>query len=130
MRPILSATFAFALSAACLSTALAQDAGPAKVGQTSLGPTLTDSRGMTLYTFTRDMTGYSNCNGDCAVAWPPLLAPADAKANGDWSIVVRDDGKRQWAYKGSALYAWSKDAAPGDVIGDGIGNGKWHVAKP
>ncbi|HEX5380278.1 MAG TPA: hypothetical protein VFW47_17000 [Phenylobacterium sp.] len=130
MRPILAAVLTVALSGLSLSGALAQETGPAKVAQTSLGPALTDARGMTLYTFTRDMTGYSNCNGPCAAAWPPLLAPADAKAGGDWTIILRDDGKRQWAYKGSALYGWSKDAAPGDVTGDGADNGKWHVAKP
>jgi predicted lipoprotein with Yx(FWY)xxD motif len=127
---MLFAAVAIALSAPCFSTASAQTAGPAQVAQTSLGPALTDSRGMTLYTYTRDMTGYSNCNGPCAAEWPPLTAPADAKASGDWSIIVRDDGKRQWAYKGSALYAWSKDTAPGQATGEGAGGGKWHVAKP
>lgn len=130
MRPILAAVLTVALSGLSFSGALAQEAGPAKVSQTSLGPALTDGRGMTLYTFTRDMTGYSNCNGACAAAWPPLLAPADAKASSDWTIIPRDDGKRQWAYKGSALYGWGKDAAPGDVTGAGADNGKWHVAKP
>lgn len=130
MRPILAAALTVALSSLSLSAAVAQEAGPAKVGQTSLGPALTDQRGMTLYTFTRDMTGYSNCNGPCAAAWPPLLAPADAKVSGDWTVIPRDDGRRQWAYKGRALYDWSKDTAPGDVAGDGADNGKWHVAKP
>lgn len=130
MRPILAATLTLALSGLSFSGAMAQEAGPAKVTQSSLGPVLSDERGMTLYTFTRDMTGYSNCNGPCAAAWPPLLAPADAKASGDWTIILRDDGKRQWAYKGSALYGWSKDAAPGDVAGDGADNGKWRAAKP
>lgn len=130
MRPTLLMVMALAAASAGFSTASAQDSGPAKVGQTSLGPALTDDRGMTLYTFSRDMTGYSNCNGECAIAWPPLFAPAEANAEGDWSIIVRDDGKRQWGYKGSAVYTWSKDAAPGDVTGDGVGNGKWRVAKP
>ena len=129
MRPMLVAVLAAAIACFGLSMASAQDAGPAKIGQTSAGPTLTDANGMTLYTYSRDMTGYSNCNGACATAWPPFSAAADAKASDDWTIIVRDDGKRQWAYKGMALYAWSKDAKPGDVSGDGAG-GKWHIAKP
>jgi len=118
------------LSSLGLSSAVAQDMGPAKVGQSSAGSVLTDARGMTLYTYTRDMIGFSNCNGECATAWPPLPAAADAAASGDWSIIVRDDGRRQWAYKGAALYTFSKDAKPSDATGDGAANGKWHVAKP
>jgi len=130
MRPILLAAAAAAIIGLGVLPALAQDTGPAKVGQTALGQALTNAEGMTLYTFSRDMIGYSNCNAQCAVDWPPLLAAAGAQAEGDWSIVARDDGKRQWAFKGRALYAWSKDAKPGDATGEGADNGKWHVAKP
>ncbi len=128
MRPAL---FVVAVVAGLgLSSAYAQDMGPAKVGQTSLGPVLTDTNGMTLYTFTRDMPGFSNCNGPCAVSWPPLMASPDAKPNGNWSVITRDDGKKQWAYKGKALYLWAKDAHPGDTTGEGNSKEKWHVAKP
>lgn len=128
MRALL--TLGGAIAAAMISLSAAHADDPAKVGQTSLGPTLTDQNGLTLYTYTRDMVGYSNCNGDCATAWPPLPAAASATASGDWTIVVRDDGKRQWAYKGHALYTFSKDAKAGDVTGDGADGGKWHAAKP
>jgi predicted lipoprotein with Yx(FWY)xxD motif len=87
--------------------------------------------GMTLYTLDRDTagSGKSVCNGPCIVAWPALAAPADAKAEGDWSVVTRDDGSKQWAFRGKPLYFWSKDAKPGDKTGDGV-NGVWHVVKP
>jgi predicted lipoprotein with Yx(FWY)xxD motif len=87
--------------------------------------------GMTLYTLDRDAAtpGKSVCNGPCIVAWPAFVAPADAKAEGDWSIVTRDDGGRQWAFRGKPLYLWSKDTKPGDKSGDGI-NGVWHVVRP
>ena len=42
---------------------------------------------------------------------------------------MRDDGVRQWAYKGKPLYTWSKDTKPGDASGDGVG-GSWHIAAP
>ncbi len=45
---------------------------------------LTNSAGMTLYTFDKDSDGKSACNGPCAANWPPLMAAADAKAGGDW----------------------------------------------
>jgi predicted lipoprotein with Yx(FWY)xxD motif len=91
---------------------------------------MTDGRGMTLYTFDKDSAGAgkSVCNGQCARNWPPYLASADAKAGYDWSIVTRDDGARQWAYKGKPLYFWIKDRKPGDTTGDGVGN-VWHVVK-
>ena len=72
------------------------------------GQGLVDAKGMTLYIFDRDASGKSNCNGQCATNWPPLLAGADAKASGDWTIVTRDDGGKQWAYKGKPLYDFSQ----------------------
>jgi predicted lipoprotein with Yx(FWY)xxD motif len=68
------------------------------------------------------------CNGPCAANWPPLMAGADAKASGDWAIVTRDDGAKQWAYKGKPVYLWAKDQKPGDKTGDGF-NSVWHVVK-
>lgn len=113
--------------AACATAATV----PAKTGSTALGNVLVDAKGMTLYTFDKDATpGKSACNGPCAQNWPPLMATADAKASGDWSVITRDDGSKQWAYKGKPLYAWVKDTKPGDTTGDGFLNGAWHVAKP
>ncbi|RZI44909.1 hypothetical protein EGT07_05770 [Herbaspirillum sp. HC18] len=92
---------------------------------------LTNSAGMTLYTLDRDAagSGKSTCNGPCATNWPPLMAKDGDKASGDYSIVTRDDGSKQWAYKGKPLYSWSKDQKPGDKTGDGVNN-VWHVAQP
>jgi predicted lipoprotein with Yx(FWY)xxD motif len=84
---------------------------------------------MTLYTFDKDAAGKSACTGGCATNWPPLLAPADAKPTGDYSVITRDDGTKQWAYKGRPLYYWSKDMKPGDRTGDGFNN-VWRVARP
>jgi len=91
---------------------------------------LTNSAGMTLYTLDNDPagSGKSACNGTCATNWPPLLASADAKASGDYTIITRDDGARQWAFKGKPLYLWIKDAKPGDKTGDGV-NQVWRVAR-
>src|SRR5262249_8370990 len=108
--------------------ALAQMA-PAKSADTSKGKALVDAKGMTLYVFDKDAAGKSKCNGPGPPNWPPARAPADAKASGDWSIVTRDDGGKQWAYKGKPLYTWAKDAKPGDITGDGFNN-VWHIAAP
>lgn len=92
---------------------------------------LVGANGMSLYVFDRDPTGAgkSVCNGPCATNWPPLAAGADAAASGDWSVVVRDDGSKQWAYKGKPLYFWVKDQKPGDRSGDGV-NKVWQLARP
>lgn len=88
---------------------------------------LTDARGMTLYTYLKDTPQQSNCNDGCAMQWPPVVAtsapPSDA-----WTVVTRNDGSKQWAYRGKPLYGWIKDARPGDLTGEGVANGAWKIA--
>jgi predicted lipoprotein with Yx(FWY)xxD motif len=118
------------LASLALNTAIAQEQTPVKVGSTSKGPTLVDAKGMTLYTFDKDSDGKSACNGPCAGNWPALKADGNAKSSGGYTVVKRDDGTMQWAYKGKPLYTWVKDTKPGDTTGDGFLNGAWHVAQP
>ena len=120
---------AIVISAIALGTAAAVAAAmePAKMADTSKGKAWTDAKGMTLYTFDKDTATKSNCNGECATAWPPLMVAADGAAAGDWTIVTRDDGTKQWALAGKPLYLWIKDKKPGDATGDGV-NG-FHLAK-
>jgi predicted lipoprotein with Yx(FWY)xxD motif len=100
-----------------------------KVGSTSLGPTLVNDAGMTLYTNGADsIPGKSTCNAQCATNWPAVTATADAKDMGDWTVITRDDSTKQWAYKGKPLYTFKNDTKAGDVLGDG--RGKWAAAKP
>ena len=127
MIKILAAGFVFSVIALGTVAAVAAMSEPAKMGDTSKGKAWMDAKGMTLYTFDKDTAGKSNCNGQCAAAWPPLPVTADAKATGDWTIVIRDDGSKQWAYEGKPLYFWIKDTKPGDATGDGV-NG-FHIAK-
>lgn len=88
-------------------------------------------KGMTLYTFAKDTanSGTSVCNGPCAVNWPPLSVESKAQPLGDYTIITRADGSKQWAYKGMPLYYFIKDMKPGDKLGDGL-NGVWRVARP
>jgi predicted lipoprotein with Yx(FWY)xxD motif len=112
------------------SIASSQIVAPAKIADTAKGKTLVDADGMTLYTFDRDTTpGKSACSGKCATNWPPFTAAADAKTTGDWSVIVRADDSKQWAYKGKPLYTWMDDQKPGDIDGDGRNN-VWHIAAP
>ena len=90
---------------------------------------LADEQGKSLYTFDKDQPGKSDCTGICAAIWPPLVAAQGAKASGQWSLVRRNDGSMQWAYRGSPLYTYRLDIRPGDASGDGA-EGVWHVARP
>lgn len=128
MRKFIPVFIAAGALSICMAAALAQTA-PATTADTSKGKALVDGKGMTLYIFDRDATGKSSCNGPCATNWPALTAAADAKTAGDWTIVTRDDGGKQWAYKGKPLYTFNKDAKPGDASGDGLNN-VWHIAAP
>lgn len=94
------------------------------------GGVLAGPNGMTLYTFDKDMagSGKSACNGACATNWPPLTATAAPSGDG-YSLIQRDDGAKQVAYKGKPLYYWSKDTKPGDKGGDGVNN-VWRAATP
>jgi predicted lipoprotein with Yx(FWY)xxD motif len=103
---------------------------PIKVAQTKRGTVLADSRGMTLYYYVRDDSGNkSNCDGKCAEQWIPLTASADAKATGDFTLIVRSDRSRMWAYRYRPLYTSRDDNAPGDTNGLDPSN-LWHLARP
>jgi len=121
---------ACAAAAATLAFAASALAAPAMTGDSAKGKVLTDAKGMTLYTFDKDMGGKSACNGPCTGNWPPLMASASDKAEGSYTIIKRDDGSMQWAYKGKPLYTWKNDKKPGDTTGDGFLNGAWHIAQP
>jgi len=124
--PLIASILTTALLGACASMS-PQKAAPTKMADGML----TGSNGMTLYTFDKDTagSGKSVCNGPCANNWPPLLAADGDAASGDYSIVVRDDGKKQWAFKGKPLYFWVKDQKAGDKTGDGFNN-LWRIARP
>ena len=130
MNRIIAVAIAVNVLSLGASVALAQTAEPAKASDTSKGKALVDAKGMTLYTLDRDKgDGKSTCNGQCATNWPPFMASADAHEMGAWTVVTRDDGSKQWAYKSKPLYNWKDDKKPGDVDGDGRNN-VWHIAAP
>ena len=90
---------------------------------------LVTTSGMTVYTFDKDVadSGKSACNGPCATAWPPVSAK-DVKVSAPYSVVTRDDGSPQLAYKGKPLYRFASDKKAGDRTGDNFKD-IWHVVK-
>ena len=122
----LIATFAISAASMAMSvSAVAADA-PAKVSNGAL----VAANGMTLYTFDNDKagSGKSVCNGPCAGLWPPMMATAADQPAGDYSVVTRDDGARQFAYKGKPLYFYKADQKAGDRTGDNFKD-VWHIVK-
>jgi len=77
-----------------------------------------DAHGMTLYTYAKDPPHASVCLAECAASWRPLIASPHARIYGDWSIIKRPDGARQWAYQRKPLYTYVKDLDPGSVGGN------------
>jgi predicted lipoprotein with Yx(FWY)xxD motif len=102
----------------------------------TLGQILTDSAGMTLYVFTKDTAGTSNCTGACLTNWPALTVPAGTQptagqgVTGKLGTITRtDDNTTQVTYNDMPLYYWASDKAPGDATGQGV-QGVWFVVNP
>ena len=76
---------------------------------------LGDADGSTLLFRAAGGSGGVRCSGECAVEFPPLLAPGDAEPFADWSPVRRPDGRLQWAYQSHPLHTWSLEEEPGEV---------------
>jgi predicted lipoprotein with Yx(FWY)xxD motif len=120
--------FAAALALTLAGGALSAQAQSMPSGVKMANGAMADPSGKALYTFDNDtMKGMSHCTGRCEAAWPPLKADDAAKPMGDWSIISRDDGSKQWAYKDKPLYTFAKDEA--GKPGTGEGAGPWKLAK-
>jgi predicted lipoprotein with Yx(FWY)xxD motif len=125
------ALLAVALAAAVPGIA---SAFPAKIGSTPGGDVLQAPDGRTLYVYDGDKIvgprGKSSCNKECADLWPPFSAGMEATPMGDWGVIPREDGSRQWTYKGRPLYTFAKETGPNQISGNGSEGNAWHLAKP
>jgi predicted lipoprotein with Yx(FWY)xxD motif len=106
-----------------------------QVAESDLGEILVDAEGMTLYIFTNDTQGTSNCSGDCLANWPPLTVDEGEEPTGgddvtaELGTITRDDGSLQVTVNGLPLYYFAADQAAGDVNGQNVG-GVWFVVGP
>ena len=100
---------------------------------TKAGKVLVAANGRTLYLFTADKAGESDCYGKCASVWPPLIAASPTVGRGlnasMLGTIKRTDGKLQVTYGGHPLYLFAKDTKAGEVRGEGIVHfgGTWWV---
>jgi len=99
----------------------------AKIGGVTV---LTNAKGFTLYWFAPDTPAKSNCNGSCAVYWPPVTGtlPPNPAITGKLGTVKRSDGTAQATYDGHPLYLYVGDTAPSEANGNGLNlnGGLWH----
>ena len=131
MRVLTSITSAVAfVLGATLSAQTPTPAPPMPAAAHVMGGLIMDAKMMSLYTFDNDKeANKSACAGNCLVNWPAFKATDADKDMGDWKVIRRDDGTKQWSYKGKPLYYYAQDKAAGDKNGDARG-GVWHLAKP
>jgi predicted lipoprotein with Yx(FWY)xxD motif len=101
-------------------------AGPSSPAGASLSGS--PAAGRPLYTYDKDTAGTSACTGPCVASWPPLTADAQAKAAGEWTVIDRPDGGKQWAFKGKPVYGFFRDTPGAPAGGDNKVPG-WHLLK-
>lgn len=129
---------AVASSSAAIPSAPASnttDGAELKVSSSSAGQIVVDSKGMSLYIFTKDVkdSGSSACVDACLDSWPVFTTTSDAPSvegvTGTVGTIATADGKKQVTLTGMPLYYYAKDKAPGDVTGQGVG-GVWYLVSP
>lgn len=111
------------------TSAAAEMAEGVHASETDLGSILVDAEGFTIYIFTNDTEGTSNCNEGCIENWPAVPGDTAIRADLDaalFGIIARADGSAQLTVNGMPLYRYVPDAAPGDINGQGVG-GVWFV---
>ena len=102
-----------------------------------LGTVVVDGQGFTLYRFDKDTAKppTSNCAGECAQKWPPVLATpgtpltVEGVAQDAVGTINRPDGSIQLTLGGWPVYRYSGDPQPGATAGQGVG-GTWAAVTP
>src|SRR5688500_4367386 len=100
-----------------------------------MGEVVVDEAGFVLYRFDKDTAEppASNCSGDCAAVWPPVLVDEELKLTGlDAKLVgtvEREDGATQVTLNGWPLYRYIGDKKAGQWKGQAVG-GVWFVVAP
>ncbi len=100
-----------------------------------MGWFVTDADGLPLYRYDKDVPkpSKSNCEGECAKAWKPVLADKAPMATGvdpiSMGVLTRPDGTKQLTIAGYPQYTYAEDKVAGDMKGQGKG-GVWFVTAP
>lgn len=79
---------------------------------------------LALYTHAADTATQSRCTAACIQEWQPLYAQKTDTPRGDFGIIQRPDGTKQWTLMGKPLYYWVHDTETGKAQG-GENNPNW-----
>jgi predicted lipoprotein with Yx(FWY)xxD motif len=74
------------------------------VVEVAAGRLLTTFEGYSAYAWDNDEPKKSHCDAACTKQWAPILAPQDAQPRGEWTLIERSPGIRQWVFRGKPLY--------------------------
>jgi predicted lipoprotein with Yx(FWY)xxD motif len=104
------------------------------VARTSLGATLVDAKGRTLYLFEGDRPNRSTLSAAGLAIWPAFTSAGTPRAlNGAVaSEIGRIGGSGQLTYAGHPLYYYVGDQRPGQTAGQGLNQfgAIWYVLSP
>jgi predicted lipoprotein with Yx(FWY)xxD motif len=107
------------------------------VRSTSLGKTLVDAQGRTLYLFEGDRPNVSKLSAAGLSVWPRFIAAGNVKATGGTlagriGTITSPSGIRQVTYNSHPLYYYAPDTKPGSTLGQRLNEfgGLWYVLGP
>ena len=122
------------LVAGTIARSAPQANGTVSLSKTNLGMVLVNSKGHTLYMFSKDKNGKSSCSGGCAKFWPPYLRHGKVTAGSGVKASLlgttrRSNGSMQVTYKKHPLYGFALDKKAGQTNGEGqiAFGGKWYA---
>lgn len=87
---------------------------------TAAGRLVVNDKRYSVYVSDNDQPNKSNCFGACAVKWIPVVAPASAQPQGEWTIFQRAPGVRQWAFRKMPVYTSAEDFSTASLAGGDI----------
>jgi predicted lipoprotein with Yx(FWY)xxD motif len=107
------------------------------VGSTSLGKTLVDANGRTLYLFQADKPNVSTLSNAGLAVWPPFTSTGTPQAEGgakaaEIGTITGPSGSKQVTYNGHPLYYYVGDHQPGSARGQRLNQfgALWYVLTP
>ena len=88
------------------------------------GRLLTNHVGFSVYMWDGDAANKSNCTGSCLNDWAPVLASQSAQSQGEWGVIERSPGVKQWTYRTKPVYTRVQDRRFRSLEGGDIAG--WH----